>query len=130
MASRTCAVTRLGVPFERPPVLCLRHVWQRALVDRVSMQPASDAYCRVLDDHLADLMDRRQVSEVGYVFTDFLGMRSERCLVGVERVTQEVAHGDICAERLSLAVHERLVDGVYFKAAPLLLLISGRCFVW
>src|SRR5262245_8975581 len=66
----------------------IRHVWQRVLVDLISMQPASDADRGVLDHDLADLMDRRPVCEVGYVSADFLGMRPERRLVSVDRVTQ------------------------------------------
>jgi len=77
-----------------------------------------DAYCRVLDHHLADLMDRRPVSEIGYVFPDFLGMRSKRRLVRFDRVTQQVAHGDIGAQRPSLPIRKPLVDGVVTSRPP------------
>src|SRR5262249_31584750 len=82
----------------------------------------------VLDHHLADLMDRRHVSEVSYVGPDLLRVRSERCLVGAQRVTEEMAHGDIGAERLSFAIHQHLVDSVVLQGRAHLALDERQVF--
>ena len=86
---------------------------------------------RVLDHNLTDLHDRCHVSEVVDVSTDLLGSTAPNDDWYASTKSHSRWHMAAYAARSFPArIRQPLVDGVVLQGgAPILLLMSGRCFV-